>query len=221
MNPMPINENMKEVSNEPLSKEIPEGYLKELKRQEARKSELAQLLKEALKSEERIVFEAGCGHGHWLTSYAMKAPEHCCLGIDLIASRIAKANNKKDKRSLNKLHFLKAELTEFLEVLPEYIRFQSIIFLFPDPWPKARHHKNRMIQYPLLELLAQKIAPGGKLFFRTDDRGYYDWTVEHLEASKVWAIDKDAEWIHEEATYFQDLMDSYYSVIAQPIILNG
>ena len=235
---MSTDKQMKEGSNEPLSnsKEMPEGYFKELKRQELRKAELASLLEEALKEEAlnpdtgpetdsgpetEIVFEAGCGHGHWLTSYATKEPEVCCVGIDLIASRITKANHKKEKRSLAKLHFLKAELNEFLEVLPEHIKFKSVIFLFPDPWPKARHHKNRMIQFPLLKLLAQKMAPNGKLYFRTDDQAYYDWTIEHLGASEAWTIDNQTAWIHEEATYFQNLMDSYYSVIAQPMTLNG
>lgn len=193
---------------------LPEGYLKELKRAEARKAEIAEHLQEWFSTKTKILFEAGCGHGHWLTSYAVANPEEKCLGIDLIAGRVDKANKKKEKRHLEDLHFLKAELGEFLEVLPKEVTFSAVVFLFPDPWPKARHHKKRMIQTALLEELASRMEPGGKFYFRTDDRSYFDWTVEHLNDSKCWKINAEAEWAHEETTYFQDLMEEYFSIVA-------
>lgn len=196
---------------------MPEGYLKELKRAEARKADISQQIQEWFPSEAKILFEAGCGHGHWLTSYAMEHPEQICLGIDLIAGRVDKANKKKDKRDLRDLHFLKAELGEFLEILPKEVTFEAVVFLFPDPWPKARHHKKRMIQDALLEQLAIRMKSGGKFYFRTDDQSYFDWTVEHLNESKFWKINSDAGWLHEETTYFQNLMEGYYSVIAEVV----
>lgn len=202
-----------EASNGTLS----EGHRKELKRQADRKEALSKTLAECVPSDAQIVFEAGCGHGHWLTSYASVHPEQACVGIDLIAGRIDKANAKKAKRNLHQLNFIKAELNEFLEVLPPEVRFQAVVFLFPDPWPKARHHKKRMIQLPLLEWLAQRMAVGGALYFRTDDRGYFEWTEEHLAESPFWQINRERGWLHEEATYFQDLMDEYYSLVAEPI----
>ena len=200
------------VSNGSLS----EGYLKELKRQADRKDALSKTLAKYVSADTPIVFEAGCGHGHWLTSYASICPDWPCIGIDLIAGRIDKANAKKYKRNLPRLFFIKAELNEFLEVLAPAVRFQAVIFLFPDPWPKARHHKKRMIQLPLLKSLAERMTDSGALYFRTDDRNYFEWTEEHLAESSYWQIAKDRSWLHEEATYFQDLMDGYYSLIAEP-----
>ena len=200
------------VSNGSLS----EGYLKELKRQADRKDALSKTLAKYVPADTPIVFEAGCGHGHWLTSYASICPDWPCIGIDLIAGRIDKANAKKYKRNLPRLFFIKAELNEFLEVLAPAVRFQAVIFLFPDPWPKARHHKKRMIQLPLLKSLAERMTDSGALYFRTDDRNYFEWTEEHLAESSYWQIAKDRSWLHEEATYFQDLMDGYYSLIAEP-----
>lgn len=196
---------------------VSEGYRKELKRQADRKEALAQTLAERLSSDAEIIFEAGCGHGHWLTSYAATYSEHTCLGVDLIAGRIDKANAKKEKRNLSQLHFVKAELNEFLEVLAPAVRFKAVVFLFPDPWPKARHHKKRMIQLPLLEALAQRMTEDGALYFRTDDPSYFEWTEEHLATSPHWQINRERDWLHEEATYFQDLMDEYYSLVAEPL----
>ena len=93
------------------------GYIKELKRQKERKEELKhRLIVDGFSSlKEAVLFEAGCGHGHWLTSFSKANPDTKCVGIDLIAGRISKANAKKAKRSLENVYFYKAELLEFLE----------------------------------------------------------------------------------------------------------
>lgn len=197
--------------------EISAAYAQELERQKQRKAALKSELAVALEGVDRILFEAGCGHGHWLTSYAEQHPVRVCVGIDLIAGRIRKAIQKRDKRQLGNLHFFKAELTEFLEVLPERVRFDKTVLLFPDPWPKAKHHRRRMIQTEFLDVLAERTDPGGWFCFRSDDVSYYEWTLEHLEAHPRWEIDTSAVWPHETETYFQEMMESYQSLIARQI----
>ncbi len=195
--------------------EISASYARELEKQKQRKATLKTECAAALGSADRILFEAGCGHGHWLTNYAVQNPQQNCVGIDLIAGRIRKAVQKRDKRGLGNLHFFKAELTEFLEVLPEHVRFDMIVLLFPDPWPKAKHHRRRMVQRAFLDAVADRTDPGGCFCFRSDDVSYYEWTVEHLEMHPEWEIDSAAEWPYETETYFQEMMDSYQSVIAR------
>ena len=197
--------------------EISEGYARELEKQQQRKAALLHECETALAGEGRILFEAGCGHGHWLTSYAECHPERACVGIDLISHRIRKGQEKGAKRGLTNLHFIKAELGEFLEVLPARVRFDLTVLLFPDPWPKARHHRRRMVQSEFLDVVAERTDPGGLFCFRSDDRPYYEWTVEHLEAHPQWEIDPDAQWPHEMETYFQSMMDEYFSVIARRV----
>ena len=193
---------------------ISESHARELTRQAERKAELGESLRQDLSQADKILFEAGCGHGHWLTSYAEAHPDTVCVGIDLISWRIRKCLAKRDKRGLKNLHYYKAELNEFMEVLPASIRFERTVLLFPDPWPKARHHRRRMVQHAFLGEVARRTNRGGQFCFRSDDRPYFDWTVEHLEAHPDWQIDPTAEWPHEEDTYFQDLMEEYFSVIA-------
>jgi len=194
--------------------EISESHASELAKQARRKAELRAAVEADLAGVGQILFEAGCGHGHWLSSYAGEHPEVCCVGIDLISWRIRKCLAKRDKRQLKNLHFYKAELGEFMEVLPESVRFERTVLLFPDPWPKARHHRRRMVQPAFLDEVARRTDPGGQFCFRTDDRPYYEWTVEHLEEHTGWRIDPEATWPHEEGTYFQNLMEEYFSVIA-------
>lgn len=195
--------------------EISEAYARELEKQQQRKATLKVECTSALEGVDHILFEAGCGHGHWLTSYAEQNPEQTCVGIDLIAGRIRKAIQKRDKRGLGNLYFFKAELSEFLEVLPRTIRFDWTVLLFPDPWPKARHHRRRMVQTSFLDAVADRTDPGGSFCFRSDDVAYYEWTVEHLESHPKWKIEPSAAWPYETETYFQEMMDSYQSVIAR------
>ena len=195
--------------------EITDAHARELAKQAARKDELKALLEDDLAGCQRILFEAGCGHGHWLTDYAQANPNTICVGIDLISWRIRKGNDKKSKRGLRNLHFYKAELGEFLEALPNSIKFERTILLFPDPWPKARHHRRRMVQTAFLDEVARRTDVRGEFCFRSDDRPYFDWTVEHLLEHSEWQIDPIAVWPYESETYFQSLMDGYHSVIAR------
>ncbi|MFP4674138.1 MAG: tRNA (guanosine(46)-N7)-methyltransferase TrmB [Opitutales bacterium] len=198
-----------------MEQAISEKYRRELDKRERRKAELGAALEDALAGVERIVFEPGCGHGHWLTDYAAHHTGQVCVGIDLISMRVRKALQKRDKQGLPNLFFFKAELNEFLEALPERIRIESTVFLFPDPWPKARHHRRRMIQTGILHKLADRTDSGGLLCFRTDDAGYFEWTIECLQAHPAWEILKEPKWPHESETYFQGLMDSYKSLVAK------
>ena len=195
--------------------EITEAHARELEKQAARKAELVKTCRADLAGVDRILFEAGCGHGHWLTDYAEANPGMICAGIDLISWRIRKGNEKKAKRGLQNLHFYKAELSEFLGALPAAIRFDRTVLLFPDPWPKAKHHRRRMVQPSFLDEVARRTDRGGEFCFRSDDRQYFDWTVEHLSEHPDWEIDESAQWPYESETYFQSLMDGYYSVVAK------
>ncbi len=195
--------------------EITEAHARELEKQAARKAELVKTCRADLAGVDRILFEAGCGHGHWLTDYAEANPGMICAGIDLISWRVRKGNEKKAKRGLQNLHFYKAELSEFLGALPAAIRFDRTVLLFPDPWPKAKHHRRRMVQPSFLDEVARRTDRGGEFCFRSDDRPYFDWTVEHLSEHPDWEIDESAQWPYESETYFQSLMDEYYSVVAK------
>ncbi|GHB93659.1 tRNA (guanosine(46)-N7)-methyltransferase TrmB [Cerasicoccus arenae] len=191
-----------------------EGYLQALKLRAERVERLTSWCTEHLASAESRVLEIGCGHGHFLTAYATANPKQNCVGIDLVTKRIEKATTKAEKRNLTQLKFLKAELSEFLEALPPEIQFDRVFMLFPDPWPKKRHHKNRMIQPAFLRRLTEITTPKADFCFRTDHEDLFAWTVEHLEQSPGWAINANAEWPLEETSFFQELMDSWRSLVA-------
>ena len=86
--------------------------------------------------------------------------------------------------------------------------------MFPDPWPKKRHFKNRLIQHHLLHELAHCSTSKSKIYFRSDHFGYFNWTLEILECNENWQV-IDEEWPHESGSFFQDLFDNSYTCTAQ------
>jgi tRNA (guanine-N7-)-methyltransferase len=160
-------------------------------------------------------WEVGCGHGHFLTAYAQAHPEKLCVGIDIASDRIGRAVRKRDRARLGNLHFLQAEARFFLEALPPQVRFSDVFILFPDPWPKLRHHKHRILQAAFLDAVAARMAPGGRLLFRTDHEPYFQDAVAVVDAHAQWQR-MDEPWPFEFETVFQSRAPNYHSLIARP-----
>ena len=158
--------------------------------------------------------EIGCGHGHFLTAFATANPTVMCIGIDLIGDRIDRARRKRDRAGLRNLHFIQAEARLFLEQLPPGVRIAHYILLFPDPWPKLRHHKNRLLQADFLTSAAQHAETGCRLYFRTDFRPYYDDATSAVVAHPKWETTEEP-WIFEHETVFQQRAPSHHSLVAK------
>ena len=127
---------------------------------------------------------------------------------------IQKSNNKKDSFGRNNLFFYKAEANEFLHFKPLNIKIRNIFILFPDPWPKKRHHKRRLIQNEFLDLLKLHVCDKSLVYFRTDHLDYFKWTEEKFQNSQNWKIIGD-KWPFEHETFFQNLLPNYKSLVAK------
>ena len=151
-----------------------------------------------------IFLEIGCGHGHWLTSYAKSDSQNIFVGIDIVSKRVRKADRKRELFELDNLFFLKVEAGEFLLALPSRLPILKTFIMYPDPWPKKRHFKKRIIQTTFLELLSKKSYSNSSLFFKTDHEGYFDWTTQVLKDSPHWILGKN-NWPHDASSFFSDL----------------
>jgi len=190
------------------------GYLEFRQRQQGRVASLRRILEEIYPDPVSLVLEIGCGHGHYLVAYGQQHPEARCLGIDLVTRRIEKACQKRDKRNVRNVYFYKAEAGELFMAWPKRLGLERIFILFPDPWPKKRHHKNRIIQTALLDQLACFSQSGTCLHFRTDHDQAYIWSRELIQAHPAWKLDNAVDWPFEKPTYFQELFSGYQSLTA-------
>lgn len=164
-----------------------------------------------------LVFEIGCGHGHFLTRYAALNPAKFCVGIDIIGDRLERSNRKRDRAGLRNLHFLRAEAAEFLACLPAEWRCTEVFLLFPDPWPKKRHHKNRLVRPDFMTALADRTVSGGHFHFRTDHADYFAAGLEVMASHPRWKLRPELPWPLDEATIFQLRAPSFQSLIASAI----
>eukprot|EP01031_Cornospumella_fuschlensis_P051694 gene51694-63201_t len=155
---------------------------------EERRRDLRARFTQILPATKPFVWEIGCGHGHFLTAYAQAHPDETCIGVDLVSERIERANKKRDRAKLANLHFLHAEARLFLDTLPTEARFSRLFVLFPDPWPKLRHHKHRIMQPDFLSDAAKRAGEGARLFFRTDFTPYFDDTRLVLTDHPAWSL---------------------------------
>ncbi|MBE2215422.1 MAG: SAM-dependent methyltransferase [Opitutaceae bacterium] len=175
--------------------------------------DLARLLPAAAQSTRRIL-EIGSGHGHFLEAYASAHPTDFCLGIDYCAERSRRAARKQQRHEHGNLHFLRAEVWEFLDSLPLGLRFDRVFILFPDPWPKRRHRKYRLVSERFLDRLAPCVAPDAALYLRTDAAAYFAEAEEVIAAHVGWRLAPEAPWPFEQPTVFQSKARSFQSLVA-------
>lgn len=180
----------------------------------SRRAELRAQLAPRLAGVRALTLEIGCGHGHFLTAYAAAHPERRCLGLDIANDRIARALRKRDRARLANLDFVHADADDLLSALPEDLALSQVFVLFPDPWPKRRHHKNRLMQPEFLTRLAARSAPGAGLYFRTDYAPYFSEARAVAAAHADWGLQPDAPWPFEHVTVFQARAAAHESFVA-------
>ena len=179
-----------------------------------RRSDLQNKIADLVPATAKVVCEFGCGHGHFLAAYAAAHPNQLCVGLDISAERIARAVRKRDRAKLANLHFIHAEAGDFLDALPPKVTFSDIYILFPDPWPKRRHHKNRLLQPDFLHAVAGRAGKGARLCFRTDFEPYFREAEALFDRHPNWKHSAEA-WPFEHVTVFQSRAAQHYSAVAR------
>jgi tRNA (guanine-N7-)-methyltransferase len=181
---------------------------------EQRRTVLQAQLTRILAGTSTFTWELGCGHGHFLAAYAQANPDKLCIGIDIVSERIQRAQRKRDRAQLPNLFFVHAEARLFLDVLPPDASFSELFILFPDPWPKVRHHKHRVLQRDFLARAATSATKLSRICFRTDHSAYFEDTRRALRSSPHWQLAEE-EWPFEFCTVFQRRAAHYQSLIAR------
>ena len=134
-----------------------------------------------------------------------------------MSKRLLACEQKKSRMQLENLFFIKAKAEEFIEVFPTNQKLSEIFILFPDPWPKRRHYKNRLINEGFLQKLAKLCNPGTNIFFRTDNNEYFDWTIQVFTKTQKFRIFVDTKWRFDHSTVFQEFAKNYRSLVAEVV----
>jgi tRNA (guanine-N7-)-methyltransferase len=128
--------------------------------------------------------ELGCGDASFLVEYARRNPGRNFIGVERLLGRIQKLDRKGRRAGLANLRGVRIESAYFLQyLLPSRSAFALHIY-FPDPWPKKRHRKHRLINEHFPALARVALAPGGVVYLRTDDADYFQQMTEVFSAAK-------------------------------------
>ena len=131
---------------------------------------------------DQVWLEIGFGGGEHLAAQAARSPDILILGAEPFQNGVASALRHIDEQGLSNVRLHDGDVRDLMDRLPDAC-LDRVFILFPDPWPKARHNKRRLVQAELIEDLARLMKPGGRLRFATDWADYADWTLERFLAS--------------------------------------
>ena len=147
--------------------------------------------------------EIGCGDGGFLFERAQAHPERNFLGIERLLGRVRKLSKKGLREGLTNLRLLRIEARYVLEyLLPEHA-FEALHIYFPDPWPKDRHRRHRLINETFPPLARRILRQKGVIYLRTDDPVYFSQMQETFQDLKDFAVENTPGEIASITTEFE------------------
>lgn len=133
--------------------------------------------------ERPVEVELGSGDGSFLAQYAKIHPERNFLGVERLLGRIRKLNKKGLRAGLSNLALLRLEASYVMEFMIPVASIDAVHIYFPDPWPKRKHRKNRLINERFTEITRAALKPIGIVYLRTDDLDYFEQMVRVFNAN--------------------------------------
>jgi tRNA (guanine-N7-)-methyltransferase len=127
-----------------------------------------------------VVLEIGFGMGETTAAIAQAHPEVDYLGVEVHAPGVGSLLRAIEARRLGNLRVIQHDATEVVRCMIAPGALTGVHLFFPDPWPKKRHHKRRLVQPAFASVLAERLAPGGYLHAATDWEEYADWMLAVL-----------------------------------------
>jgi tRNA (guanine-N7-)-methyltransferase len=127
--------------------------------------------------------ELGSGDGSFLVEYAARHPDHNFVGVERLLGRIRKMEKKTRRAGLTNLRGIRIESAYLLEYLLPPQSAGAVHIYFPDPWPKRKHRRHRLISERFPALAQQALRPGGVVYLRTDDPAYFEQMSEVFRAN--------------------------------------
>ena len=133
------------------------------------------------------ILEIGFGMGEGLAEIAATHPENDYLGVEVHTPGVGALLKQIGERGLGNVRVIQHDAVEVLTNMLAPASLTGVHIFFPDPWHKKRHHKRRLIQSPLVSLLASRIQPGGYIHLATDWQDYAEQMLVVLSAEPLLA----------------------------------
>ena len=165
-----------------------------------------------------IRIEIGCGKGDFIVGTAEKEPGVNFLAIEKVSDVLMLAAEKVKKSELSNIRVCCVDAKELVEIFPEG-SIDRIYLNFSDPWPKSRHEKRRLTYRTFLEIYKKILKPDGAIYFKTDNRGLFDFSLEEFKEFGM-TLDKLTYDLHNSEYMEGNVMTEYekrFSSMGVPI----
>lgn len=136
-----------------------------------------------------VELEIGSGKGTFLKEQAQLRPEINFFGIEWARWYWRYASDRLRRNGCSNVRAIRAEAGYFLSEFVQSATLSVVHVYFPDPWPKARHHKRRLVQEPFLKQVERVLIPGGRLQVVTDHQEYFEQIETVVRASRLTVVD--------------------------------
>lgn len=152
-------------------------------------------IKKLFKKDQSIVLDIGFGNGESLINLAEQYPELNFLGVEVYRPGIGNLLKNAYQAKLENIRIVNLDVVELLQNNISANSLNAVLIWFPDPWPKKRHHKRRLIQIAFLQLLADKIVTNGELHIATDWQPYAEYIKETIQQSALFEKTQRSDYI--------------------------
>jgi tRNA (guanine-N7-)-methyltransferase len=159
-------------------------------------------MNEIRNGERPLEIDLGCGDGSFLVELAAAYPERDFIGVERLLGRCKKVAKKIRRAGAANARILRLDSKYVVEWLLPEASVSRIHLLCPDPWPKFKHRRRRLVQIPFLEAVKAALRPGGEFLFMTDHEGYFEEACGKIHESGLFVI---APW--EEDSFFYPKTD--------------
>jgi tRNA (guanine-N7-)-methyltransferase len=150
-----------------------------------------------------IEVDLGACDGGFIVERARAQPEVNFLAVERLLGRARKIDKKARRLGLANVRVLRMESTYSLQRLVPAASIQAVYLLFPDPWPKTKHQRRRVIRGGFIASLEQALAPGGRIYAATDHGEYFAEIRQAFAGRKGWksSIVSEADWLAEQTDF--------------------
>ena len=136
-----------------------------------------------INNNEKVILEIGFGNGDNTTFLASQNPNALIIAAEVYLSGIGSLLASISEHSFTNIKIFDKDVRELLLQVDQEI-FDEVYIICPDPWPKARHHKRRLVQHEFLKLLAKVLKKNGTVYISTDWENYAESMQEEIERTK-------------------------------------
>jgi len=152
-----------------------------------------------------VEVDLGAGDGIYAEARARREPERDFLAVERLLGRATKIAKKSIRNRFFNLKVLRLESWYFIKNLCPIGSLDAITLRYPDPWPKRRHHGNRILNREFAQDAALAVKPGGFFKLTTDDREYFEWAEKEMSHCPDWRADPSWDGKNEPTSEFEEL----------------